>query len=211
MERPQGSFTVRAFFIDAREVTVAQYLQCTASGVCPEIKGLGTRPAHEPVSGITAAQAEDYCRYHGGRLPTELEWEKACRGTDGRLYPWGDAAPSCTTALMADCRVTYDPAECRGPSPYGACDMAGSLWEWTSTRLPPWNRNQDPHKERGKLGAKPDDSPRALAVIRGGSLTDGPGALRCATRLVVPPQMASPNVGFRCVKDVDSAKNPVKQ
>ena len=114
-------------------------------GACspPALVSSFTRPqyfevkafADYPVIHVSWSQAASFCAWAGGRLPTEAEWERAARGTaDARIYPWGDSPPDCTKANYAGCvgdtdRVGHRPA---GQSPYGAFDMAGNVWEWTS-------------------------------------------------------------------------------
>ena len=99
-EQPEHSVVLDEFTIDQYEVTNAHYKQCVDAGVCdpPERVDSETRPryfgepefANYPVIGVTWADAQTYCEWRGARLPTEAEWEKAARGTDGRILPWGD-------------------------------------------------------------------------------------------------------------------------
>lgn len=138
-ERPAHEVSLSDFCLDRVEVTAAAYTRCVTAGAC-------TRPASQnpvdegPVTGINWNQAEAYCRFVGGRLPTEAEWEFAARGTDGREYPWGAEAPSdCDradwTSGGASCRgVGPSPVGSypRGASPFGVLDMAGNVWEWTA-------------------------------------------------------------------------------
>jgi eukaryotic-like serine/threonine-protein kinase len=143
-ERPQRTVTLDAFWIDQTEVTNAMYQQCEATGVCqaPIAVDSATRPdyyedpdfANFPVTHVAWEDAQAYCGWAGRRMPTEAEWEKAARGTDGRLYPWGNEAPD-NTRLNFD-RFDGDTSAvgsyAAGASPYGALDMAGNLYEWVA-------------------------------------------------------------------------------
>jgi formylglycine-generating enzyme required for sulfatase activity len=141
---PQHMVGLGAFWIYQTEVTNQMYQKCVEKGRClqPLEYDSETRrdyyadPAHGnyPVVHLDWYRADDYCRWAGGRLPTEAEWEKAARGTDGRLFPWGDQAPNAQLAnvdpFVGDTvRVGSYP---RGASPYGALDMAGNVWEWVA-------------------------------------------------------------------------------
>ncbi len=137
---------VAGFKIDTTEVTVAAYAECVTAGQCTKPDsdsgydnwGKADRAQH-PVNSVDWHQATAYCTWKGKRLPTEQEWEKAARGTDGRIYPWGNQAATCDLAVMnkgglgcgreSTWPVGSKPA---GASPYGALNMSGNVWEWTS-------------------------------------------------------------------------------
>jgi formylglycine-generating enzyme required for sulfatase activity len=141
-EKPAHVVQVPAFWIDQTEVTNRQYQACVAAAACTQPIGVdsATRTnyyadpqyAGHPVILVSWRQAGAYCAWAGRRLPTEPEWEKAARGTDGRLYPWGNQAPDNTLlnfnlAALDTTRVGAFP---NGASPYGAFDMAGNVVEW---------------------------------------------------------------------------------
>lgn len=135
-------------------------------------------PFH-PVAGISLDEARSYARWAGKRLPTEVEWERAARGTDGRRYPWGDAfererANTEERGLLAATPVGTHPG---GASPAGAHDMAGNVWEWTETH-------------RG-----------VRSVVRGGSFLSPAARAQTFYRGFADPGTRSPVVGFRCVRD----------
>lgn len=146
-----------------------------------------------PVVQVSARDAEAYCADHGLRLPSETEWEYAARGTDGRRFPWGDAPPRHDEGSA---RANFGTVECCAPSaadgfrktapvgsypagisPFGVFDMAGNVWEWTSTPFP------------GRLEHR---------VIRGGGWGNNPYCLRVSYRHGNPPHYSLDMVGFRC-------------
>lgn len=138
---PYRELELSDFWIDKFEVTVDEYDACGAAGVCTAPGGIPWAdfvPPDEPnlpVTGVSWKQAETYCAWASKRLPTEAEWEKAARGVDGRLYPWGNDPPECGQAhvLLEDCRVRHVLPVDAHPgdrSPYGAFGMQGNVQEW---------------------------------------------------------------------------------
>ena len=132
-----GRVTVAAFCIDPTEVTVAAYAKCVVNGKCTVASnfnnaGVAGRENH-PISDVDENQATAYCAAQGLRLPTEEEWEYAARGTDGRRYPWGNEDPTNQLCWGGEgtCAVGSYP---KGDSPFGLSDMAGNVWEWTSSQ-----------------------------------------------------------------------------
>lgn len=139
-EEPYRTVTLSPFEIDRTEVSQREYQLCIEAGVCVPPRSARFQPngrADYPVDGITWEQANQYCAWAKKRLPTEAEWEMAARGTDGRVYPWGNDAPGCNRLAMtvpgcpgAGLRpVGSFP---RGASVYGALDMEGNVSEWVA-------------------------------------------------------------------------------
>ncbi len=192
-ELPQHLVYLDAYWIYQYEVTNAQYRACVEAGVCNG--SLDNYPENEkPAIYISWYQAEDYCTWAGGGLPTEAEWEKAARGTDGRTYPWGEASPNCNLAQYYGCggeTVTVGSFP-EGASPYGALDMAGNVWEWVAD----WY-GADYYE------TSPDENPVGPGsgerrVLRGGSWINFGWDLRSSDRVRVNPDDASSYLGFRC-------------
>jgi formylglycine-generating enzyme required for sulfatase activity len=132
-EKPQHAVTLSAFDIDRTEVTQDAYTACIQAGVCqpPSSCSWDCTHIHHPARCIERSDAQAYCAWADKRLPTEAEWELAARGTDGRIYPWGNEAADCTHVNMAGCSDLADTVGLRplGASPYGALDMAGNVVE----------------------------------------------------------------------------------
>ncbi len=159
---------------------------------------------NHPVVGITYHDAIAYIEWLNKksgreyRLPTEAEWERAARGTDGRIYPWGDEFDPwrCNTLESGLERTTpvdsYIPA---GVSPVGAVGMVGNVWEWTSSRLLSYPFQPDP---------EPPQNQRHIGyVVRGGAWYYSRKLARCATRESYQPDYLSPALGFRLVRSLD--------
>ena len=156
-EKPRHQVAVPSFWMMKTEVTVRMYQRCVDSGKCNRYHlngfewkshsyeasnicnwGVGGRENH-PINCVAWDQAKSFCEFAGGRLPSEAEWEYAARGTDDRIFPWGNQPATCRYAIMCDNRdrsgcgrgstwpVCSRPA---GVSPFGLCDMAGNVWEW---------------------------------------------------------------------------------
>lgn len=207
-ETPEGDVDLPEFQIGKYPVTKLEYARFVRdSGHRAPRKWKGNiYPAEEgdhPVVNVTWFDARAYCDWLtekcGGRslyrLPNEAEWEKAARGTDGRIYPWGDAwDPKRSNCRETGPRTTtpvgqYSP---QGDSPYGAADMVGNVWEWTSS--PPDRYPFDPERPRPIS----EDEPRF--VVRGGAFQYGEVHVRTAVRFRNPPTDSSSNIGFRVVR-----------
>jgi formylglycine-generating enzyme required for sulfatase activity len=196
--------TVPPFCLDVSEVTVAAYASCVSHGQCtaaattvdwpnipPEDRATGMycngsrsdRSSH-PVNCVDWGQAKAYCQAQGKRLPSDEEWEWAARGgSEGRKYPWGNAAPasqlcwSGTTKRDSTCPVGGFPA---GDVPGGIHDLAGNVWEWTSNTF---------------------DARTNTRSIRGGGWNLGAATnFRAALRIGSPPSSRVANLGLRCAR-----------
>lgn len=198
-DRPVHEVGLSAFRLDVRETTSGEYAEFVAAGFAhAPYYWRGQRPEEgredEPVANVAWAEADAYCRWRGKRLPTEAEWERACRGADdGRKYPWGEEKP--------EGRAHFDSVD--GPKPVcsfektgaGLCDVAGNVWEWTSdTYAIDYYARSPAENPRGA-----DDGP--YKVLRGGSWADAEKYLTCAYRSYARPDERSPNIGFRCAAD----------
>ena len=143
-EKPERQVTLSSFYIDKFEVSTAQYAKYmeTTGAKAPVFWPTPVLVSHgqKPVAGVSGDEASNYCLYYGKRLPTEQEWEKAARGTDGRKYPWGNEEPTRRHANFGggdifnsyDTLVNFGSLEA-GKSPFGIYDMAGNVEEWTSS------------------------------------------------------------------------------
>lgn len=202
-EQPQHSVSLDAFWIDKTEVTNAQYkrcvqaLACTASSFADDATFGGDS---EPVVGVSWYDAKAYCQWAGAALPTEAQWEKAARGTDGRIYPWGNQPPTCDYAVMYDARgnscgkgnATWPVgSKPQGASPYGALDMAGGVWEWV----------EDWYDGYPEATYRDDHYGQTYKVVRGGCWYDDASAVRVTERYRRLPGKPTDytEFGFRCV------------
>ncbi len=201
-EQPQHAVYLDAFWIDRTEVTNAMYAKCIQAGACqPPWQSSSSqfgnpRFANYPVAGMTWLRAKAYCEWAGRRLPTEAEWEKAARGTDGRLYPWGNAVPNSQllnfdAALGNTVEVGSYPA---GASPYGALDMAGNLWEWVAD----WYQHD--YYAHSPSTNPPGPEPQAYHSCRGGSWNSSAPFVRAAYRGNDDPGKCDGLAGIRCAR-----------
>ncbi|MEW5938155.1 MAG: SUMF1/EgtB/PvdO family nonheme iron enzyme [Chloroflexota bacterium] len=220
-EAPKHPVYLDAFWIYRTEVTNAMFRACVDAGACPRPEELSSRthgdyftsPRYDdyPVIHVAYEAALSYCIWVGARLPTEAEWEKAARGTDGRLFPWGNEGIANNLANFCDigCPNTEskeiesgfddgyrDVAPVGsfplGASPYGALDMAGNVLEWVSD----WY-------SASYYAISPYQNPTGPASgnrhpIRGGSWYSGREGLRPAARASLSPTSSYDTLGFRC-------------
>ncbi len=195
-EKPRHTVYLEAFWIDQTEVTNRMYSMCIAAGACTKPvsteSDLVEKPDH-PVRGVTWFQAQKYCQWSDRRLPTEAEWEKAARGPDGRLFPWGDQKPNADLVnfdfVMNDILdVGKFP---KGASAYQAYDMAGNVWEWVADWYAENYYSEAPY--RNPIG--PGSGNRR--VIRGGAWNTAEQAIRSANRFWAFPGRDD-FTGFRC-------------
>lgn len=202
-ERPKHQVWLPVFSMDLHEVATGQYAAFLAATGRPapwlwETVNL-SQHSDRPVIGVDWHDADAYCRWKGKRLPTEAEWEKAARGTDGRLYPWGNRAPTQDLANFAlGARFSYSqvlmPVRSyeAGRSPYGLFNMGGNVWEWV------WDwyatNYYDSSPERNPQGPEQGQ----FKVLRGGSWSDLPKYLLTYGRFKLPPETRNSYTGFRC-------------
>lgn len=210
-ERPRQKVSLEGLYIDRFEVTQADYFKFIRAtghrppGPWPQGTPAPGRESH-PVTHVDWYDANDYCRWTGKRLPTEAEWEKGARGTDGRRYPWGEAFEAdrahvavTTGGAPGTKAVGSYPA---GKSPYGLHDMIGNVWEWTDSWYLPYPGSDHRNKAFGMkhrvvrglsynpLGHIPEEGYRKVLEVYA----------RASTRGYEPPTVLLDDVGFRCAK-----------
>jgi len=198
-DRPVRPITLTPYYLDEHEVTNAEYAKFVRAKKhrSPYNWPKGDVPAGKenvPVADISWEDAAAFAKWAGKRLPTEAEWERACRGLSvSATYPWGDA--------KADKKLArFDAID--GPAPVcqfpknslGLCDMAGNVWEWVSD----WYEREYYANAPAKDPSGPGSG--MYRVLRGGSWADEEKYLRCAYRSWARPAERSPNIGFRCAK-----------
>jgi len=204
-EAPQHTVTVDAFWIYRTEVTQSMYLKCDEENACPAPVMINHPIAQQyenprfddyPVVMVTWQSALAYCQWAGGRLPTEAEWEKAARGTDGRLFPWGYNSNTDGLANYSSSSPSPVGSYPAGSSPYGVYDMAGNVLEWVNDFFEPLYYQYSPLEN--PIG--PASGSRR--VIRGGAFTqNGVDGLRTVARASLKPTDTNISVGFRCAID----------
>ncbi len=231
---PPHSVTLNPFRIEENEVTYEQYLaflnwlgprshlngcdgfaclatqnETDASNVSFDSANYRVLPAlnRYPVAAVTWYGARSYCRAIGRRLPTEAEWERAARGADGRIFPWGNTLDT-SLAKTSRPRVETDQqgavqvgTYALGASPYGALDMAGNVEEWVNDWYSPAYYNQ-----AEAAGLNPQGPPSGTQrVLRGGSWAYMPFFARTIHRRSLEPDQQSITAGFRCAADAEQA------
>jgi formylglycine-generating enzyme required for sulfatase activity len=207
-EKPQHTVYLDAFQIDKYEVTNALYKQCVDAGMCylPSTLSSYARSTYYgdpsfdnyPVINVSWYDARAYCEWAGKQLPTEAQWEKAARGTDGRIYPWGNTWDVTKLNSLVSSPSVGDTTAVgsypTGASLYGALDMAGNVWEWVAD----WH---DPnYYSHSPLRDPQGPSSGLYKVLRGGSWDNGMADARAANRDFGVPAYYYAHLGFRCVK-----------
>ncbi|MEZ4384567.1 MAG: SUMF1/EgtB/PvdO family nonheme iron enzyme [Nannocystaceae bacterium] len=202
---------VSAFLLDRREVSRRDYDHCVFAGGCEAVEysecfswsgdGFsrgGALPSafwgdDAPQVCVPHEHARRYCEWLGKRLPTEFEWEVAARGGDRRIYPWGDAPPTCEEANHAECGSAPQRVDSPGyAGPRGLQHMAGNVSEWVQDWYVEHYRFSRQRNPRGPV------NDRRLRSIRGGSFYDPPEFLRASYRYAMTPRFGYATVGFRC-------------
>jgi len=216
-EQPVHTVTLNAFYIDQYEVTNSRYALCVDAGVCDSTTDTSAyessysrrfyygNPEYADYPLIYASwyEAQAYCQWRGGHLPTEAEWEKAARGgLKQKSYPWGDESPVCEAgskngATFDDNGICNNTDTTRvgsySPNEYGLYDMVGNVWEWVSDAY-----------DENYYSNSPSENPTGsqagfYRVIRGGGWDSQMNGLRVSDRRFNPPDSGSLSSGFRCV------------
>jgi formylglycine-generating enzyme required for sulfatase activity len=215
-EKPEHTLFVKSFLIDVLPITNAEFSEFLNSQGLRNQKGESFYDdddndarihlrnlkwqadngfAMHPVNEVSWVGARDYCAWLKKRLPTEAEWEKAARGTDGRKYPWGNSKPNQKRAFYGGVFNSSAPVDAfpDGASPYGVLDMAGNQWEWVSSAYLPYpyksddgRENQNPGPVRSTRGGGHDSSEEEITTTQRGK------------NLSRNPRAGHHNIGFRC-------------
>jgi formylglycine-generating enzyme required for sulfatase activity len=193
--------TLDAFWISQTTVTNAMYARCVGAGACRKPIRQAINPhyydpkyANHPVVYVTWSDAGRYCKFTGGRLLTEAEWEKAARGKGNRDYPWEDGLRISQVANVANRQKTTTPVGKypAGASPYGVLDMGGNVREWVQDWFAQSYTLQPPYDD------PPGPSSGKLRVLKGASWHDSEKSSLVEARFAHLPESAGNNRGFRC-------------
>jgi len=214
-EKPVQQLELPAFSVDKYEVTTAQYARFLTA-----VKRTADEAGHQwvrlnedfpleqvggewrpkagrekfPMVNVTWYGAMAYAQWAGKRLPTEAEWEKAARGTDGRKFPWGATMDMSRFRLGVDTTMPVGSFP-TGASPCGCLDMAGNVWEWTSSLFQPYPYDPKDGRE--------DPAAEGRRVARGGSFGGEPEIAHSAYRFRPEPTFAHKYLGFRCAQSAE--------
>jgi len=203
-QKPMHFVYTSAYFIDKYEVSNAEYkifLEATGHPKPKYWDDERFNQPNQPVVGVSWYDALAYSRWRGRRLPTEAEWEKAARGSDGRLFPWGDKTAKGTNLYFVNVYGMDDKFEFTAPvnyyasgaSPFGALNMAGNVWEWCLD-------GYDPEYYRVSPELNPEGSESApMKVLRGGSWVNNLDGTQSTLRARNFPDTQNTIYGFRTV------------
>ncbi|MEG5061828.1 formylglycine-generating enzyme family protein [Microcoleus sp. A2-C5] len=209
VEVPQHEVYLPSYQISRFPVTNAQWAQFLAhtNYAWADLQklwehGLPEGQENHPITWVTWHDAIAFCDWAGVRLPTDAQWEKAARGTDKRLYPWGNQPPTAQLANYGNQvrHTTAVNAYPLGKSYYGIFDMAGNAWEWISTI---WGTDTDrpdfAYPYQADDGRENLDDPTILRIVRGGGWKYTPDLIRCAYHDWNKPDTRGSGLGFRVV------------
>lgn len=201
-DAPVHHVTLEGYWMQQTKVTNRMYAQCVSVGSCTspseELGGpVYSNPqyANYPVVGVTWDQAQAYCGWAQGSLPSEAQWEKAARGIDGNTYPWGKDEPACDLLNFGYCSGATSAVDAflKGASPYGLLDMAGNVFEWVKD----WY-GETYYKDSPSANPTGPDSGQ-YRVIRGSSFETDPNQIASAIRHFGAQVYHNRDLGFRCV------------
>jgi serine/threonine-protein kinase len=191
-ELPAHLVTLSDFAIDRTETTQLDYRRCVDAGGCQQPIANFDPVLHpqDPVTNVAWDDAYAFCRWAGKRLPTEAEWEWAARGADGRLFPWGNALPSCDLANYRGCGNVPLPVDehASGASPFGVLNMSGNASEWVGDWAGPYS------SEPVSNPSGPKDGPGH--VVRNGDFGSFELYIRTSARFA--SNAPHEGTGFRC-------------
>lgn len=225
--QPQATVWVQTFYMDRYEVTYADYKQCVADKRCPKAGPRYTDFDHPkmPIQGVSWYDAKAYCEAHGKSLPTEAQWEKAARGPDGKLYPWGDEPATCERAILRDesgrsCGLKKAKSKPNVGRPwdvgsrpayaYDLHDMVGNSWEWVadwySRSYAVCGADCEGVDPQGPCEGAETCPGHGLKIVRGGSWYWGPDRATGAYRRAHwPANEPFHHFGFRCAASAEQA------
>jgi formylglycine-generating enzyme required for sulfatase activity len=217
-ECPLREVTLDSYYIDETEVTIADWENCVDDGDCEPIPencmhwygSLDIYSEEFPAICIVWEDAVNYCQSKGGRLPTEAEWEKAARGTQGAIWPWGGIAPTCDranfrlTSLYCNNGVRPVGFYEEWRSAYGLWDTVGNVWEWVSDyydasyyESAPLVNPEGPTSDC-KTTVQSDTEQCFYRGMRGGAFNTTEDVTRGSARSFADPKLVDINIGFRC-------------
>lgn len=218
-ECPVRSVTLDEYWIDAKEVSINQWNICKQFGSCTEIpthcqnwnEAREDYSSNLPINCVTWEQAQDYCSWSGGRLPTEAEWEKASRGNEGAIWAWGSLSPDCDKANFRLASIycyggSTNPVDDfeQSRSAYGLWNTNGNVFEWTADFYDAqYYQEENNINPTGPIGdchtsVEGETGVCQFRVIRGGAYNTTEDVIRSAARSFAEPELVDLNVGFRC-------------
>ena len=190
------SVELPAFSIDRTEVSNQAYSEFAAAAGLPAPTGV----SNIPVVNVTFNEAQAFCKWAGKQLPTESQWEKAARGTDGRNYPWGNNLRADLIIAKENPLAASGPAAvdsiAAGKSPFGALHMAGNVWEWVDR---PHSPSPVAVENLRTALTPPPNAQEPWEYIKGGSYDRGISQALAYEWISLPARFSSANIGFRCV------------